>query len=59
MKEVIVYEPVLKKTSFGFSKFISSSPKQLPQKHDKIGKTGNLKNGAQRWLRFSQLLTPV
>jgi hypothetical protein len=31
LKEVIVYEYVSTKTSFGFAKFASSSPKQLPQ----------------------------
>jgi hypothetical protein len=42
-----------------FSKFIFSSLKHPPQKHDKIRKTGNLKYGAQRWLRFSQSLIHV
>jgi hypothetical protein len=59
MKDFIVYGMFWTKNLLFFSKFISSLPKQLPQNQDCNRKNEKLKNGARRWIQFSQLVAPM
>jgi hypothetical protein len=54
LKEFIVYEHVWTKTSFGFSKFASISPKQLPQNQDCNRKNEKL----EKWGSKMALILP-